>query len=85
MAAERIAAQTPRSNENARRGPEWNTEWAPVERDRREAELSDRGVKYHVRKIFRQYGVTSREALIAKFGRFEVAVKWVPNEKENRQ
>ncbi len=49
--------------------------------------LSDCGVKYHVSRIFRQYGVTSRKALIAKFGRFEVVVKWIPagqNTKEER-
>jgi DNA-binding NarL/FixJ family response regulator len=47
--------------------------------------LSESTVKYHVEKILKLYGVTSRRDLIAKFGHFEVSMKWVPNEKENRQ
>lgn len=40
--------------------------------------MEARTVSYHISEIFRQYGVTSRKDLIAKFGRFEVVVKWIP-------
>lgn len=39
--------------------------------------ISPRCVKYHASQIYRRYEVASREGLLAKFGRFEIDVRWV--------
>ena len=39
--------------------------------------ISIRCVKFHAEQIYRRYGVRDRESLLLKFGRFEIAVRWV--------